>query len=69
MIKLYGEGDKLTPNQLAKWLIYDKTELAFYFDSDEHGGLTDKERDQVVNCLEKQQNRVFKLLGIDKLPC
>ena len=66
-IKIYGDGKALTANQFAKWILFDKTETAFYFDGDEHGKMTDKERNQVINCMQKQQDRIHKLLGIDKI--
>lgn len=66
-IRVYNDGKRLTPNQFAKWLIFDKTEIAFYFDADEHGRMTENERDKVVACLEHQQDRIRAFLNIDKL--
>ena len=62
---LYGK--RVTANQYAKWLIYDKIETAFYFGDYDHEHMTEKEKMEVCECLEKQQTRFRKLLGIDKI--
>jgi len=65
-IRIYNDGGKITANELAKWLICDKAETAFYFDKDDHG-LTERERELVVECMDKQIDRIRKILGINKI--
>lgn len=58
-------GEKVTANQLAKEIIKDTLESAFYWDEKmlwEVNDMTEREQNQVNEYVEKQFYRVRKLL-------
>ena len=57
----------VTANQFAKWMLYDKTEAAFYFSDYDADGMTEREKAEVYKCLEKHSDRIRKYLGIAKI--
>jgi hypothetical protein len=71
MIKVYKESKRMTPNQLAKYIVADVVDRAFYWfecnDDDIYNNMTTKEREQVEYFLHKHVSRVEKLLDLDKM--
>jgi hypothetical protein len=59
---------KLTPNEVAKLEIYDKASLAFYCGlSEEYPNATEREVAAVYNGVNKQLERLYKVLGMEKI--
>jgi len=58
---------KVTANEYAKWLLYDKMQSAFYFTDYDADGMTEREIEEVSRFLEKQHDRVRQFLGINKI--
>lgn len=61
------DGKKLTPTQLAKIIVADKVQVAEeYWAEDmflEADNLTDREKEQIQDAINKQGDRVYKLLN------
>jgi len=64
-IKLFDAP--VTANEYAKWLLYDKMEAAYYFRDYDHEHMTERECEEVGRFLEKNHDRVRKMLGIGKI--
>ena len=65
MIRDY-DNKRVTPNQVAKTRIIDAVESAYYWSEhypDLDGMVTDKERAAIDKAVEKQINRIVKLMG------
>ena len=61
-----SKNKRATPNQVAKTLIIDAVESAYYWSEnypDLDGMVTDKERAAIDKAVEKQIDRVVKLMG------
>lgn len=67
MLRNY-QGEKLTPNQVAKSIIADKLDLCFYDIEDnlisDGAKPTDKEIEEIVRHLEKHRIAILKKLGL-----
>ena len=69
MIVLFGE--KVTPNQAAKYLVWDRGALAegYWLEGwGERDVLTQREIDAIDKAITRQIQRVRDFLGIHKLP-
>lgn len=61
-------GKTITANQYAKWLIFDKLQTAYYFtEAYDAEDMTQREIELVLAALEKQEVRLYKLLGMKKI--
>lgn len=67
MLKNY-KGEKVTPNQMAKKIIYDSLETIFYGIEDKwamsDSKPTEKEIEEILRHLEKHRIAIVKKLGL-----